>query len=101
MNSVEAAQGFSAMGSESRLEVLKTLVRAGEAGLVVNVIQSRTGIPASTLTHHLKFLGSAGLIEQQRKGRSITVRANYDHLRALADFILAECCAEQGRQSDE
>ena len=101
MNSVEAAEGFSAMGSESRLEVLKTLVRAGEAGLVVNAIQSRTGIAASTLTHHLKFLAAAGLVEQQRHGRSITVRANYDHLRALAGFILAECCAEQESPSDE
>ena len=30
-----AAQGFAAMGSEARLKVLKTLIRAGEEGLTV------------------------------------------------------------------
>ena len=62
MKSLSAAQGFSAMGSESRLEVLQVLVRAGNKGLAVGDIQSRTGIPASTLAHHLKFLSSAELV---------------------------------------
>lgn len=101
MNNDEAAQGFSAMGSGSRLDVLKTLVRAGDPGLTVSVIQSRTGIPASTLTHHLKILATAGLIDQQRNGRTITVQANYDHLQSLAGFILAECCVEQEGTTDE
>lgn len=101
MDNDDAARGFSAMGSGSRLEVLKSLVRAGEPGLAVSAIQNRTGIPASTLTHHLKNLASAGLIDQQRHGRTITVRANYDHLRSLADFILAECCVEQEGSADE
>ena len=38
MDATEAAQGFSAMGSESRLEVLQALVRAGETGLRVGDI---------------------------------------------------------------
>ena len=95
MDTKKAASGFSAMGSGSRLDVLKALVRAGEPGLAVSAIQSRTGIPASTLTHHLKNLAAAGLIDQHRNGRTITVQANYDHLRSLAGFILAECCVEQ------
>ncbi len=101
MNTDLAAQGFSAMGSGSRLEVLKTLVRAGDPGLSVSLIQSRTGIAASTLTHHLKNLAAAGLIDQQRDGRTINVQANYEHLRALAAFILAECCVEQEGTQDE
>ncbi|MEM7300492.1 MAG: metalloregulator ArsR/SmtB family transcription factor [Pseudomonadota bacterium] len=95
MEPVQAAAGFSAMGSESRLEVLRILVRAGETGLAVGDIQARTEIPASTLAHHLKFLTSAGLIEQEKSGRTIINRAQFDHLHALADFILKECCADQ------
>ena len=59
---VEAAQGFAAIGSEPRLEVLLALVRAGPGGLKVGEIQKRVDIPASTLTHHLRFLAAAGLI---------------------------------------
>ena len=95
MDRVAAAQGFSAMGSESRLQVLQTLVRAGEKGLLVGDIQQRTGIPGSTLAHHLKFLSSADLIVQNRQGRTIINQANYGHLHALAAFILEQCCADQ------
>ncbi|MEM1286608.1 MAG: ArsR/SmtB family transcription factor [Cohaesibacteraceae bacterium] len=96
MESVAAAEGFSAMGSESRLAVLQILVRAGKDGLPVGSIQERSGIPPSTLAHHLKFLAAAGLVSQERQGRSIVNRADFDHLEALAGFILRECCADQG-----
>ncbi len=89
-----AAQGFSAVGSEARLQVLQVLVRAGDAGLSVGDIQARTGTPASTLAHHLRFLAQAGLIEQEKVGRTVVNRAAYDHLRALAGYILKECCAD-------
>ncbi|WP_170328866.1 MULTISPECIES: ArsR/SmtB family transcription factor [Ruegeria] len=90
-----AAAGFSAMGSEARLKVLKTLVRAGQAGLTVGEIQERTGIAPSTLAHHLRFLAAGGVVEQEKVGRSTINRACYDELRNLAQFILAECCADE------
>ena len=99
MNTVEAAQGFSAMGSESRLEVLQALVRAGNAGLRVGDIQQRTGIAASTLAHHLKFLSAANLIVQRKQGRVIMSTANFDYLNSLAGFILENCCTETGPKS--
>ncbi|MEW2918800.1 metalloregulator ArsR/SmtB family transcription factor [Ruegeria sp. ANG10] len=90
-----AAAGFSAMGSEARLKVLRTLVRAGQAGLTVGDIQERTGIAPSTLAHHLRFLAAGGVVEQEKVGRSTINRACYDELRNLAQFILAECCADE------
>ena len=94
MNTVEAAQGFSAVGSEPRLEVLLALVRAGDSGLSVGEIQERVGQPASTLSHHLRFLAAAGLIEQERSGRSIIQRAAFEQIRALAGFLLNDCCRD-------
>ncbi|MEL6424240.1 MAG: metalloregulator ArsR/SmtB family transcription factor [Pseudomonadota bacterium] len=90
-----AAQGFSAMGSDARLSVLQILVKAGDGGLQVGDIQERSGIPASTLNHHLKALHGAGLIVQDRQGRAVINRANYAHLQTLAAFILEECCADE------
>ena len=91
----EAAQGFAAMGSEARLQVLRVLIRAGHAGLTVGDIQERTGIAPSTLAHHLKFLTGAGVVEQEKQGRSVINRACFAQLSALADFILIECCADE------
>lgn len=89
-----AAQGFAAMGSEARLQVLRIVLRAGQAGLTVGDIQDRTGIAPSTLAHHLKALAGAGLVQQEKVGRMTVNRANFDMLTKLADYILSECCAD-------
>lgn len=94
----QAAQSFAAIGSEPRLDVLLALVRAGPAGLTVGEVQQRLGIPASTLSHHLRFLSAAGLIEQTKDGRTIHNSAAFAHIEALADFLLRECCAEQEKR---
>ena len=95
-----AAQGFSACGSEARLAVLRILVRAGDDGLSVGRLQRRSGLPASTLAHHLRFLTAGGLVEQKRRGRTVINRADYRNIEALAEFLLGECCADApgGRQ---
>lgn len=90
----QAAQGFAAVGSEPRLTVLLALVKAGESGLTIGEIQSRVGQPASTLAHHLRFLAAAGLVEQEKQGRSVTNRAAFGHIGTLAQYLLRECCAD-------
>jgi len=90
----EAAQGFAAVGSEPRLDVLMSLVRAGPEGLSVGDVQEKLDLPASTLAHHLRFLAAAGLIEQEKRGRVVRNRAAFDRIEALAAFLLKECCSE-------
>ena len=90
-----AAGGFAALGSEARLQVLLSLVRAGGDGLTVGEIQVRTGMAASTLAHHLRLLTTAGLVEQEKLGRSVINRAAFSHLEELAGYILKECGADQ------
>ena len=90
-----AASAFAALGSEQRLSVLRTLVRAGQDGLSIGELGQRTGVTGSTLTHHLKILTQAGLVHQTRKGRSIISSAvAYDEVRKLSDFLMKECCAD-------
>lgn len=94
-----ASRGFAAMGSEARLQVLKTLIRAGEPGLAVGEIQQRTGMAPSTLAHHLKFLAAGGLVVQQRVGRATINTACFGALEDLAQFILSECCVDISRKA--
>lgn len=89
-----ASTGFAAVGSMPRLQVLTLLVRAGAAGLTTGEIQQKLGIPASTLTHHLKHLADGNVIDQVKQGRSMFNIANYDHLNMLAEFLLKECCMD-------
>ena len=94
MDVLTAVDGFAAIGSEPRWQVLQQLVKAGTTGMSVGEIQDRTDMPASTLAHHLKHLAQAGLVTTERQGRTIINRADFAHLETLAAFILKECCAE-------
>lgn len=96
----EAAQGFAALGAESRLAVIRLLVRAGPEGMTVGALKDATGAAASTLSHHLRFLTQTGLVEQERRGRSIFCRADYDRIEALAAYLTTECCADAAVDED-
>jgi ArsR family transcriptional regulator, arsenate/arsenite/antimonite-responsive transcriptional repressor len=91
----QAAAAFAALGSEQRLLVLRQLVRAGPDGLTIGILGERAGITGSTLTHHLKILTAAGLVTQEKRGRSIICgAADMTKMRALSDYLLSECCAD-------
>ncbi|MEM6758627.1 MAG: metalloregulator ArsR/SmtB family transcription factor [Pseudomonadota bacterium] len=99
---VRAAAAFAALGSEQRLSVLRSLVRAGPAGLSIGDLGARTGVTGSTLTHHVKILTSAGLVTQTRQGRSIICAAiAFAEVEALSQFLLTECCADQSEAEDQ
>ena len=92
---VRAASTFAALGSEQRLAVLRTLVRAGPDGVPIGELGKRTGVTGSTLTHHMKILAQAGLVRQERQGRSIICAAvAFAELKTLSEFLLRECCAD-------
>ncbi len=91
----QAASTFAALGSEQRLSVLRILVRAGEEGIAIGELGMRSGVTGSTLTHHMKILTQAGLVQQTKRGRSIICAAvAYDQIFSLSEFLLSECCAD-------
>ncbi|MEM9569162.1 MAG: helix-turn-helix domain-containing protein, partial [Cyanobacteria bacterium P01_E01_bin.34] len=68
----------------------------------VGTLQSRTGIPRSTLSHHLHRLIDAGLVTQERQGTTLYCRTDYAVMNGIIEFLTSECCAEQdcGESSD-
>ena len=69
--------GLSALAQEHRLALFRLLVQAGEDGMAAGRIADALGLPNSSLSFHLAQLQAAGLIEQERQGRSLIYRANY------------------------
>lgn len=101
-NLAVTASAFAALGSEQRLAVLRSLVRAGPEGLSIGQLGQRSGVTGSTLTHHMRILTQAGLVRQQRQGRSIICAAvAYPELSALANFLVRECCADANDPCEE
>ena len=97
-----AASTFAALGSEQRLHVLRVLVRAGPEGLTIGELGKRSGVTGSTLTHHMKILAAAGLVDQTRQGRTIIcVGIDYARIEDIATFLMRECCADSAVPHDK
>lgn len=88
-----AVDALSALAHASRLAVFRLLVRAGPEGLPAGEIAREVGALPNTLSTHLAILDRAGLIRARRAGRSLIYSADYDGMRALLGFLMADCCA--------
>jgi protein-tyrosine-phosphatase/DNA-binding transcriptional ArsR family regulator len=92
MESPEAAAVFAALGQESRLDLLRTLLKAGPNGLSAGAIGTALSIVPSTLSFHLRALEQVGLVRPTRQGRSLIYAAQIERLRHLVTFLSQDCC---------
>jgi len=75
-----------------RLQILRLVVQAGAEGASAGEIQNQVGLPASTLSHHLKRLLDASLLSTRGEGTFHFYAADYGTLRALTDYVWEDCC---------
>ncbi|WP_350333004.1 ArsR/SmtB family transcription factor [Coralliovum pocilloporae] len=87
-----AARSLEKLGHPVRLKIIKLLVQAGPEGLPVGALQKVLDIPASTLSHHISHLMQGDLLTQQREGRTLFCRPNYDRINALVTTLTENCC---------
>jgi ArsR family transcriptional regulator len=88
----DAVEALSALGNGRRLAVFRLLIKAGEAGMAAGAIAQEVGVLPNTLSTQLAILSHAGLIHSRRDGRSVIYLANYDGMRDLLGFLVADCC---------
>ncbi len=89
----DAATALAALGNVTRLKLFRLLVQTGPDGLNVGDIVGQLSIPGSTAAHHIQTLERAGLIRQERRGREIICRPDFDATAALVGFVTDNCCA--------
>lgn len=96
-----AAEIFTALGQTTRLELMRALLAAGPSGLAPGELVERLGVPASTLSFHLRALDQVGLIAATRQGRSLIYAPRIAQLRDLMAFLADTCCdGDPGRCGD-
>jgi DNA-binding transcriptional ArsR family regulator len=92
MESKTAVSALAALAQDSRLAVFRLLVQNGPAGLTAGVIGEHLGLPAPTLSFHLKTLAQAGLVSTVQEGRFVRYRAEMSAIEALVAFLTENCC---------
>jgi len=95
MESRAAVESLGALAQDSRLQVYRLLVQAGAAGMAASEIAERLGVPANTLSFHLKALSHAHLVHARQDGRFIYYSTNYEQMNALLGFLTENCCGGQ------
>ena len=70
MKEKDIAPAFAALGHEARLKIYRQLIKAGDGALV-----------------------QAGLVHQEKQGREVINRADYDVMQRVVGFMMDECCA--------
>ena len=95
MKNIDAVQSFLALGQESRLNVFRLIVQKGGQGITPSEIKETLGIPAATLSFHLKEIYQANLILVERQSRNLVYRPNAAQVQELMDFLLFNCCGGQ------
>ncbi len=92
MEQEAVVKSLSALAQPVRLQVFRALVVRGPDGLTPGAMSEGLGIPANTLSFHLKELAHAGLVTQERSSRYIIYRAAFDHMNGLLSYLTQNCC---------
>lgn len=95
MESSTAIDALGALAQEHRLALFRLLVQAGGQGLSAGTIADALGVPNSSLSFHLAQLTRAGLIRQQRTGRSLIYSADYAAMNNLVGYLMENCCGAE------
>lgn len=96
-NPQQIAEAFKALANPNRVQIFLQLLRCCEPGTVCDAnkvtsycigdLGEELDIAASTLSHHIKELSRAGLIETARRGQHVECWINRENVTSLATFF--------------
>jgi ArsR family transcriptional regulator, arsenate/arsenite/antimonite-responsive transcriptional repressor len=83
----ELALGFTALADPVRLRVLSILAASPEGEVCVCDFVGPLGKSQPTISHHLKILSEAGLVQGDRRGKWVWYSLNRERLASLRAAI--------------
>ena len=88
-DAAELARGFAALADPARLQILSILAASPAGEVCVCDFVQPLGKSQPTVSHHLKVLGEAGLVEGERRTKWVWYRLVPERLDALRSAISA------------
>lgn len=83
----ELAQVFKAIGEPVRLRLLSLIASHAEGEVCVCDLTGAFELSGPTISHHLKVLREAGVIEGERRGTWIYYRIRPETLRLMSEAL--------------
>ena len=92
MDIIQSSHAFAALSQPTRLKALRILVQTGKSGMLAGDLGDLMEVRQNTMSANLAVLLHAGLVRNEREGRSIRYFADFDGLRDLLSFLMEDCC---------
>ena len=92
MERSKALNALAALAQETRLDLIRLLVAAGQDGLAAGQIASTLGLAAPRLSFHLSVLEEAGLIRSRRVARNVIYSIDAGGIGQTIGYVLNDCC---------
>ena len=86
----ELAKVFKALGDPVRLRLLSMIASRAGGEICVCDLTPAFELSQPTISHHLKLLRQAGLIDSERRGTWVYYRARPGIMRQLASLLAVE-----------
>src|SRR5579871_6298043 len=98
MNTNDVARISKALADPTRLQIYESI--AAKPEMYCGELIDRYGLAAGTVSHHLKTLLEAGLIECRREGQFVYNRAIPETMREYTQALsrMAHCTGKQERK---
>jgi ArsR family transcriptional regulator len=77
---------FGVLSDPTRLRLLSLIAAAGEACAACDLVDP-IGVSQPTVSHHLKVLREAGLVESEKRGQRVYYRPVPERLRVLGQAL--------------
>lgn len=82
----QMASWFRVLGDPARLRLFSLIASKGEACAACDLVEP-LGVSQPTVSHHLKVLHEAGLVEREKRGRFVYYRPVPERLAILSRAI--------------
>jgi ArsR family transcriptional regulator, arsenate/arsenite/antimonite-responsive transcriptional repressor / arsenate reductase (thioredoxin) len=82
-----AAHAFATLGHPGRLAVFRLLMRFAPQGVRPTEIAAALALRPNTLSHHLADLTASGLVQVERRGRSLFYSTDLDATEGLIGYL--------------
>ena len=85
---------LSALAHETRLDLIRLLVRHGDTGMAAGEIAQHLDLAAPRLSFHLSALEQAGLIRSRRAARNVIYSVDTAQIGRTIGYLLNDCCCD-------
>lgn len=97
MKEEQVIEALGALAQETRLRIVRHLVRCGDEGASAGDIGSAVAASPSRLSFHLAGLTDAGILTGTKVSRSMIYRVDFAAMGALLGYLVEDCCAGDPR----